>query len=407
MSVEISRRAINEQMRPRYAGLKVLSMIAASLFLLIVAGTWSVDSMFTMSACLLALPFVSIIICRIWLSGLQCERGPIHPMTEGDTGEITLALSQRFFTDLTVHVWDVLPNGLRSDPLMPAEVVLTGKSMEFRYGLNGRKRGVYEIGPLQVGIHDPLGVRGAIRRFGQSAQLVVYPKALELTDWMLASGDGPLSPAAQVAIRAVTASGIDFQGTRKYYPGDDLRRVHWKSAARAGELIVSEYQEESTPGDVIVALDTEIGSDVDGGEETTLDYGVRVAAYIAKSALDNGSRISLLSAAGKVNAEGDHQLPVVLEHLARLRADSKESLAGVLTSSLPAPGSTVVVISSKVDGNLREAARRLLQSGVNMAQVYVIPETFDERLTSAGRLDALVEPDIPCWRVSKGDGHGD
>lgn len=407
MSIEISRGAIEARMRPKYAGLKVLSMIAASLFLLIVAGTWSVDTMFTMSACLLVLPVVSIIICRIWLSGLRCERGRIHPMTEGDTGEITIAVNHRFFADLTVHVWDALPSGLGSDPAMPAEVLLTGTSIDFHYSLNAGKRGVYEIGPLQIGVHDPLGVRGAIRRFGQSAELVVYPKPLELTDWMLASGDGPLSPMAQAAVRAVTASGIDFQGTRKYYPGDDLRRVHWKSAARAGELIVSEYQEESTPGDVIIALDTHIGSDIGNGKETTLDYAVRAAAYVAESALDNGSRVFLLTARGKVETEGDHQLPGLLEQLARLRADSKEPLAGVLASSLPAPGSTVVVISSKVDDDLRDAARRLMVSGVNMAQVHVIPETFDEGLTSTRKMDILLHSDIPCWRVSKGDGHGD
>ena len=410
MIAEMSQGTTRAQMRPRYAGLKLLSILAASLFLLVVAGTWSVESMFTMSACLMVLPLVSIAVCRIWLSGLKCRREPLDPMVEGEVREVTVTLRQRYFTDLTVRVWDLLPRGLRSDTAMPAVASLSGISSRFHYSVEARKRGVYEIGPLKVGVHDPLGIIGMARRFGGQAAVIVYPKPLVLTSWMLVSGDAPSSPFAVAAIRAVTPSGTDFHGTRKYYPGDDLRRVHWKSAARARELIVSEYQEESAPQDVVIVLDTQRGTEVGLGDETTLDYAARAAAHIAESALEKGGRVALITGSTSGVSEelqGIGQLRVILEELARAQADSPRSLAEVLSASAFVPGSAVAVISSKVDDDLRDAARDLLAGGVNVAQVYVDPESFgDEPTIDSGR-SALLHADIPCWRVTKGAGDGD
>jgi uncharacterized protein (DUF58 family) len=390
-------------MKPQYASLKVLSILAASFFLLVVAATWSVDSMFTMSACLLVMPVVSIIVCRIWLSGLRCVREPLSPMTEGEAREVTLTLGQRYFSDLTVRVWDGLPKGVRSDPSMPAIADLSGTSCQFHYNLEARKRGVFEIGPLRVGVHDPLGLVGMVRRFGGPVSLLVYPKPLELTNWMLASGNGALSPIAQAAVRAISSSGTDFQGTRKYYPGDDLRRVHWKSAARAGELIVSEYQEEATPGDVVIALDTQVGTDIGDGEKTTLDLAAGAASFIAQTALERGSRVTLLTGKVNLDAESMDQLPAILEQLARVKADSTDSLACVLSSSSFAPGASVAVISPRVDEELRMVSGQLLALGVSVAQVYVAAEPS----ATSGKMDDLLHQDIPCWRVTNGEGHGD
>jgi uncharacterized protein (DUF58 family) len=403
------RKTERVSMRPPYAGVKLLSIVAASLFLLVVAVTWNVEYMFTMSASLLVLPLVSIAICILWTRGLSCSRSSLRAMTEGEVREVSLTLSQRYFTNLALQVRDSLPQSVVSDPPMPLTVLLPGTSRTFCYSIEARKRGVYEIGPLRAGVCDPLGLINMVRRFDLPQALVVYPKPLKLQSWMMASSSGPISPPTEAAVRTMTGGGTEIYGTRKYYPGDDLRHVHWKSAARARDLIVMEFQEESQTGDVIIAIDTQSGSEAGVGEQTTLDLATRAAAYIAESTLDKGGSIKLVTGGSQVvRADSHSDFPFVLDALARAAADGDLSLAEVLSSSrgLLAPGSALALVGSKVDDELRGTARDLVAGGVSVCQVFIDPESFSEpSISHSVGLDYLLDPNIPCWRVAYGDDH--
>ena len=49
-------------------------------------------------------------------------------------------------------------------------------------------------------------------------------------------------------------SDLAFHALREYVPGDDLRHVHWRSSAKAGELLVRQYH-ETRRGHVTILLD--------------------------------------------------------------------------------------------------------------------------------------------------------
>ena len=52
----------------------------------------------------------------------------------------------------------------------------------------------------------------------------------------------------------LSMSDLAFHALREYVPGDDLRHVHWRSSAKAGELLVRQYH-ETRRGHVTVLLD--------------------------------------------------------------------------------------------------------------------------------------------------------
>src|SRR3978361_1914838 len=91
-------------------------------------------------------------------------------------------------------------------------------------------RGRYGIGPLNVRLSDPFGFVELNRAFTSRATLVVTQAitALPATrlsgDW---TGTGENRP------RAFASAGTEDVMVREYRLGDDLRRIHWPSTARA------------------------------------------------------------------------------------------------------------------------------------------------------------------------------
>ena len=81
-------------------------------------------------------------------------------------------------------------------------------------------------------------------------ELLVAPRVTDLS--VFAGGltndlDGATS-------QQLSMSDLAFHALREYVPGDDLRHVHWRSSAKAGELLVRQYH-ETRRGHVTVLVD--------------------------------------------------------------------------------------------------------------------------------------------------------
>ena len=100
-------------------------------------------------------------------------------------------------------------------------------------------------------------------------------------------GEGAPRPAAV---------GDVVRGVRDYVPGDPVRRVHWPSTARRGDLVVKEVEEPGAPR-LVVALDL-------GGGGGAGEIAAARAAWYAYEALRRGYEVVLATAepAGPVTA---------------------------------------------------------------------------------------------------------
>lgn len=111
-------------------------------------------------------------------------------------------------------------------------------------------RGAHRVGPVTHEKSDPVGLVARRIPSGPGTELLVAPRTVELS--VLAGGltndlDGATS-------QQLSMSDLAFHALREYVPGDDLRHVHWRSSAKAGELLVRQYH-ETRRGHVTVLLD--------------------------------------------------------------------------------------------------------------------------------------------------------
>lgn len=73
---------------------------------------------------------------------------------------------------------------------------------------------------------------------------------------------------------------VEFAEHRQYYPGDDLRRLDWRAAAKTDRYYIKEYEEETNlKAHLLVDASGSMG--YGGKSPAKLDYARRVAASLA------------------------------------------------------------------------------------------------------------------------------
>lgn len=179
-----------------------------------------------------------------------------------------------------------------------------------------RRRGVYEEGRIRLISGAPFGlVRGTTTTVVRSPMTVV-PSWVDLATFPILEPSS--SPSDVVHERARTGAGEEYLGVREYRPGDPRKFVHWRSTARAGKLIVREYEQEvSTRVGLVLA-----GSDHGTPPDSSYEMLVAAAASIGLYALSTGHPVDAVrsdpAGAAHVASPGRNEL---LDWLAAARAE--------------------------------------------------------------------------------------
>jgi uncharacterized protein (DUF58 family) len=186
-----------------------------------------------------------------------------------------------------------------------------GEENRATYRLPAETRGTYSVGPLEAVLGDSLALWSRASIVAPAVELTVYPAVEPVAPLPHSRGDDPTAGAPRPA--AVGPSGEDFYGLRPYQLGDDLRRVHWPSTARTGELVVRQL-ERPWQGRATVLLDVRATSH----SEATFEAAVSAAASILLASFQNGALVRLATSDGTDSgiAAGHGHFEAILEHLA-------------------------------------------------------------------------------------------
>jgi uncharacterized protein (DUF58 family) len=308
-------------------------------------------------ALLIILPIVSATMARRSRYRLSCSRRLDPPrVPAGQPTMVTARLENvsRLRTAVLLAE-DVTPYSLGSRPRFVLDEIEPGGNRELSYQIRSDTRGKFTIGPLRVRVADTFGLVEINRSFSTTSTLVVTPKIFPLppasaTSSWLGEGDG--------GMRTISAIGEDDAAPRAYQDGDGLRRVHWRSTARYGELMVRR-EEHQWRNSASVFLDTRRSAHAGTGPSATFEFAVSAAASIGAHLTGEGYRARLITEAGEIAPRGTFQ-DTLLDMLAVITPSRNAGIGPGSTALANSGGQLIAVLGrlSAGDATMLAASRR-------------------------------------------------
>lgn len=297
--------------------------------------------------------------------------------------------------------------GERETPLVRRHGRLRG-----RYVLRRVPRGRYPIESSAIVIEDPFGLERVEVELPPSASILVYPRLVEVD--RLFSESGARTPEGRRLLLR-RPSGFDLHSVREYAPGESLRRVHWPSTAKRGQLMVKEL-EDSPRDETAVLLDADAGSVVGEAPDSSFELAVRAAGSILKSHASRGRRAALLVNGARPTYQRVHSFDGewhrALEILAAVEPDGHSAVANVLADEAGAAARAVelTVVTAALSPRLVErlAHRALAHHGASL--VYVdgssfagVPADGALRPETSAQILRLERAGVPVLILRRGD----
>ncbi|HVE75072.1 MAG TPA: DUF58 domain-containing protein, partial [Mycobacteriales bacterium] len=305
---------------------------------------------------LIALPLAAAAVVSRTRYRLTCRRSldpPRVPVGRPATVLLHLDNDSRLPTGVLL-MEDALPYTLGGRPRFVLDRIESKGLREVSYPVRAEVRGRYQVGPLSVRLTDPFGLCELTRSFAAVDSLIVTPAVSTLPGGPLG---GNWAGGGDAASRAVATSGTDDAATREYRHGDDLRKVHWRSTARVGELMVRR-EEQPFQSRATLLLDGRTDAHRGEGPGSSFEWAVSALASIGVALARSGFALHALRESGASLCPPGVPLTegVLLDGLAEITPRRGVTMEGA-TTRLRREGTTGVLIAVLGLLDLPEAQR--------------------------------------------------
>jgi uncharacterized protein (DUF58 family) len=389
--------------------LRLLFLVTA---LVVAAFSTGIDFLFFLVYLTVAIGIGSWLFARRGLSGVRADYRVTNPRTH--VGEVLQAVYRVENHDRIGKPWvecwneSTLPNSLPGRVVgMPAQ-----GARQWLAKVTLTRRGSFRLGPLRVRSGDPFGLFSTEMQVGQPTSIVVFPEIIPLPHWRLPPS--PIDGTTPVRRRYEAATPL-VSSVRPYVHGDAINRIHWLSSARHNELLVKEFDLEQA-ADLWILLDLDRSVHAGIGVEASVETAVTIAASVAMRTLGDNRSVAMTASARRIQVHQPDRGPRVeqklLHLLANVQADGANSLAEVLTATLPQlrRGVTLCIITGSTDRTWVRGLSALRRRGVAALVIlldrasYIGVEPDDHsRAEMAAVRHALAEYDVTHRVVRRGD----
>ncbi len=285
-------------------------------------------------------------------------------------------------------------------------------------------RGGFPLGPTMITAGDPFGIFRVSKKYPATSSLMVLPMIFPVAQFLSPPG---LLPGGKAIRRKSLDITPHAAGVREYVPGDPMKRIHWPTSIRRGQLMVKEF-EQDPQAEVWLFLDTHRNAHVAKPGESydtppiddllllrrrkvrlapsTLEYSISIAASLAHYFIQQRRAVGLVSASGRtfkvIQAErSERQEAKILEELAFLQAESSYTLPGLVTAQMGqlSQGSSAILITPMIWPELLIGVDSLQRRNLRPVVVLLMSRSFGNHTNNEDLAQSLMERKVPVCRV--------
>lgn len=242
---------------------------------------------------------------------------------------------------------ETLAYALGDRPRIAVPRLRAGETLPITYPVRSHVRGRHALGPLTVHVSDPFGLTQRSAVHPATSTLTVLPKVVELPTTAGASAG---AGGDSIQTHRVALVGEQDPAVRPYRIGDELRRIHWPSTARTGDMMVRQDEE---PGHhrALVVVDDRASVHAGTGAGGSFEWMASAAASVVVRLLADGEEVHLALASGNGSIAAlesrDHALDILAGLAPTTRTDAA-GLVGAITDFQAGGGGSIVAVIGAV-----------------------------------------------------------
>jgi len=275
---------------------------------------------------------------------------------------------------------------------------------EFSIDFTVQQRGEFSLGPLVIKSADPFGLFPHEAEQADRQNLMVFPRVTEIPDFAVPSA---LVTGDTARRRHSYVLSPEVASVRDYDSGDSISRIHWRSTARTGKLMVKTF-DQGRSNEMWVILDQQAGLSIGEGANSTDE----IAATITASTIDKYLSLQLPVGFSGVGSRslltrpdrGGGQRLEIIRHIARSRPEGTRpvfSLIAEIERDI-GRGSSLVVVTASPDGDWVDALGALQKRGVYTVAVVMDRQTWDPDDISESPRARLIAHGVKTYVVRQG-----
>jgi len=370
------------------------------------------------------------IAARLWVSvvarSIRLKRQP--DFWRASVGDIFKEQYEIVNTSRLSGGWVELYNEMRL-PAAAGSRLLTRLQPREKQTYVGRtwltRRGGFPVGPTTLTVSDPLGLFRIRRRFNAERTLIVLPMVFPIREFLAPPG---FLPGGQVIRRKTSDVTPHAAGVRSYVAGDPMKRIHWPTSARRGQLMVKEF-EQDPQAEVWIFLDAQESVQAQKEYETpvmplesllfsrkpkltlppsTLEYEISAAASLAHYFISQNRAVGLVAqdrAYAMIPPErSQRQETKIMETLAFIDGKGDMSISALCSAHarLMPRGASAILITGTTSVELLVASGDLQLRKLHPIVVLLDAESFDGRGGSSEIMRRLNEQQVQALLLKCG-----
>ena len=185
--------------------------------------------------------------------------------------------------------------------------------------------------------------------------------------------------------------GMEFSDIREYFPGDDVRNIHWNVTARLGHPYVKRYTEERELT-ILMAVDVSRSHSFGSQKKFKSELAAELVSLLAFSSLKNNDKVGLLLFSDRIESyipprkSQSHTLRLVRDVLGFIPKGSKTNIDGALQylNRVQKKRAVVFLVSDFIDSGFEKRLELTQQRHDSIA--FVLKDPMEEIWPPIGKI---------------------